>query len=140
MQPPSQQVVEVLRQHTMLHGKIYVYSRNGNRDFKYSKGWRFQDVRAPDTLHEPRTGIVPQLEWQNKVATVYNARRTGKLFLPLPGPYQLSEGEVPRGGAEPQVTSITGTTLDAQTVNELFAPVSKQINQVRGRRALQAVH
>ena len=109
------------------------YHRNGNRSFKYSKGWIIQDVRASDKLHEPSTGSIPQLEWQNKIATVYNARRTGNLFLPLPGPYQLSEGEVPRGGAGPVVTDITGATLDAASVNRIFEAPQRQ---VRGRRGL----
>lgn len=93
---------------------------NGRRTKKYNAGWIIEDVRAPDTLHTPTTGSVPQLDWQNKIATVYNARRTGNQFLPLPGPYVLSPGEIPRGGREPEVTDITGTTLDASTVNDLF--------------------
>jgi len=93
---------------------------NSKRSFKYNAGWIIEDIRAPDTLHEPFTGSVPQLDWQNKIATVYNARRTGNQFLPVPGPYILAPGETPRGGREPEVTDITGTTLDAATVNQIF--------------------
>jgi hypothetical protein len=104
---------------------------NAYRNQQYNAGWTIQDVRAPDTLHTPFTGSTPEYSWQNKIATVYNAQRTGKLFLPLPGAYQLSPGETPRGGREPEVTDITGTTLDAATVNQLFQTPTLGRRQLR---------
>lgn len=80
------------------------------RGCEVSHGLIFQDVRAPDKLHEPYLGSLPQYSWQNKIATVYNAKRTGNLFLPLPGPYLLSPGEVPRGGMTPVLTDVQGLT------------------------------
>lgn len=77
----------------------------GSRAQKVSHGLIFQDVRASDKLHEPYSTGLPQYSWDNKIATVYNAKRTGNLFLPLPGPYQLSAGETPRGGAVPVITN-----------------------------------
>jgi hypothetical protein len=82
---------------------------NADRAQKVSHGYIFQDMRAPDKLHEPYVGALPQYSWQNKLATVYNAKRTGNLFLPVPGPYQLSPGEVPRGGQLPVSTVTEGT-------------------------------
>jgi hypothetical protein len=78
---------------------------NGHRHQKVKHGTIIQDLRAPDKLHQPYLGSLPQLSWQNQIATVYNAKRTGNMFLPLPGPYQLSPGEVPRGGATPVITA-----------------------------------
>jgi hypothetical protein len=74
---------------------------------KTSWGEVHQDVRAPDKLHEPRVGAVPQLEWINKLATVYNAKRTGHMFLPLPGPYIPAPGETPRGSQIPKIQNVT---------------------------------
>jgi len=82
---------------------------NGSRAQKVSHGTIFQDMRAPDKLHEPYLGSLPQYSWQNKLATVYNAKRTGNMFLPVPGPYILSPGEVPRGGQIPIMTRTEGT-------------------------------
>ena len=74
-----------------------------NRKFKTRHGWIYQDLRAPDTLHEPLLGSQPHHDWNNKVATAYEAFRTGNGFLPLPGAYALSPGEVPRGGSIPRI-------------------------------------
>lgn len=82
---------------------------NSYRAQKVSHGTIFQDMRASDKLHEPYSGSLPQYSWQNKLATVYNAKRTGNMFLPLPGPYMLSPGEVPRGGQLPIMTRTEGT-------------------------------
>jgi len=67
-----------------------------------------QDLRAPDKLHEPIVGSIPQYQWRNKIATVYQAKRTGNNFLPLPGPYQVSAGEMVRGGQVVRTTDIEG--------------------------------
>lgn len=67
-----------------------------------------QDLRAPDKLHEPIVGSIPQYQWRNKIATVYQAKRTGDRFLPLPGPYQVSQGEMVRGGQVVRTTDIEG--------------------------------
>lgn len=40
------------------------------------------------------------------MATTYEARRSGANFLPLPGGYSLSPGEISRGGQVPRVTDV----------------------------------
>lgn len=76
------------------------------RGFKTAHGWVIDDVRAEDRLHEPYLGSTPQYSWKNKIATIYNARRTGDLFLPLPGGYVPSPGEIMRGQVVPEITDI----------------------------------
>lgn len=71
--------------------------------FKTSHGWIHQDLRAPDKLHEPTLGELPQYSWDNRIATAYNAMRTGNMFLPLPGEYGLSKNQTPRGGQIPRI-------------------------------------
>lgn len=78
----------------------------GNKSFKTSVGWIYQDMRAPDTFHEPRVGATPHYSWNNKIATAYEAKRTGSMFLPVPGPYMLHPSEVARGGATPRVVDV----------------------------------
>lgn len=76
------------------------------RQFKTSHGWVIEDLRAEDRLHEPYLGSGPQYSWRNTIATTYAARRTGNLFLPLPGGYNPSPGEVERGQVVPEITNI----------------------------------
>lgn len=103
---------------------------------KTSWGQIVQDVRASDKLHEPRVGSVPQLQWNNRLATVYNAKRTGHMFLPLPGPYVASPGETPRGGQLPKVTAITGgekfttdLSKDALQTPDVYAAYQQYYNK-----------
>lgn len=80
----------------------------GSRDFKVSNGWKYQDLRVPDRRMEPITGNIPSYMWNNQVATVYEARRTGENFLPVPGEYRLAVGEVPRGAQFPGPVDTIG--------------------------------
>lgn len=92
----------------------------GRRSFKTSRGWIWQDMRAPDKLHEPN--ICPQGDYsfRNKLATTYDAKRTGNMFLPLPGGYKPSPGEVDRGSLEPLVTNIEGPLPGVEMINDQF--------------------
>ena len=81
---------------------------NMGRSENTAYGMIQQDLRAPDKLHEPIVGSIPQYQWRNKIATVYQAKRTGDRFLPLPGPYQVSQGEMVRGGQVVRTTDIEG--------------------------------
>jgi hypothetical protein len=65
-----------------------------------------QDLTQPDTLVEPFVSSLGDYTWRNKVATTYEARRTGENFLPLPGEYRLAPGEISRGGQQVRVTDI----------------------------------
>jgi hypothetical protein len=78
------------------------------RSFKTRRGWRVEDIRAPDNMVEPFVSSLGDYTWRDKIATVYEARRTGNQFLPLPGQYQLSPGEMARGGSAVRVTDVAG--------------------------------
>ena len=78
----------------------------GRRHFKVRHGWIMQDLRAPDKVHDPTLGEIPHYDWNNKVATTYQAMRTGNRFLPLPGPYQPAPGEQTRGARGPTTQQI----------------------------------
>lgn len=90
--------------------------RNMKRDgFKTQYGWDHSDRRAPDLLHEPLVGAIPQLTWHNKVATVRQGVAKG-------GSHAL-----PRGGNTPRVVDV----IDDQGGAPWFDP---QGYQVRSRR------
>lgn len=95
---------------SLVTGQPYVYDSSWNmgRSETTAYGLMQQDLRAPDKLHEPTLQGIPKLQWRNKIATVYEAKRTGDKFLPLPGPYQISQGEISRGGQILRVTDIQG--------------------------------
>jgi len=78
----------------------------GRRDFKTSNGWYYQNITNVDRTIMPTDGETPDYSWHNKIATNYEARHTGDLFLPLPGPYALGEGQVPVGGNGPVITNV----------------------------------
>ena len=81
------------------------------REFRTQRGWIYQDMRKPDTSIEPYLGSGPQYSWNNRRATVYKSLHTGDKFLPVPGEYALSPGEVPRNGSTP------GFYLEGETVS-----------------------
>ena len=87
---------------------VYDSSWNMGRGENTAYGMMQQDLRAPDRLHEPTLGSVPQYQFRNKIATVYQAKRTGNKFLPLPGPYVPALGEMVRGGQVVRTTDIEG--------------------------------
>jgi hypothetical protein len=78
------------------------------RSEQVAYGMMQQDLRAPDRLHEPTLQSTPQNMWNNQVATVYQSKRTGNKFLPLPGGYQVARGEMVRGGQVVRTTDIEG--------------------------------
>lgn len=73
------------------------------RERRLAHGFKYQDLRAPDKRFEPIHMGAPGYEFDNRIATMYDIRRPGDQFLPLPGPYQITPGEVPRGGAAPRL-------------------------------------
>ncbi len=102
------------------------------RGFKTSHGWVIEDLRAEDRLHEPFMGTAPQYSWKNQVATIYRARRTGDMFLPLPGGYNPSPGEIERGQLVPHITDVEEGT-------EAYAsPYSTPAGVPDGPRAIAA--
>jgi hypothetical protein len=82
----------------------------GRRGMQTATGWFHQDLREPDRSITPYVSSTGDYSWLNRVATVYNSKRTGEKFLPLPGGYSLSPGEITRGGAYPVVTDVAGGT------------------------------
>lgn len=99
----------------------------GRRSFKTSHGWVLQDIRSQDRLHEPHLGSAPQYSWRNKIATTYEARRTGNLFLPLPGGYLPSPGEIERGQIVPVVTNVEGGEMTPSIFQQNQFPQSYQV-------------
>lgn len=87
---------------------VYDSSWNMGRSENTAYGIMQQDLRAPDRLHEPTLQSVPQYQWRNKIATVYQAKRTGNKFLPVPGAYVPAPGEMVRGGQVVRTTDIEG--------------------------------
>lgn len=99
-------------------GSARVYESSWvNRKFKTAHGWVYQDMRAPDTTLEPVMGSTGRYNWYNKIATIYEAKRTGDMFLPLPGEYgptSMIRGPMPR------VTDVITPT------DEYVSPLGKQ--------------
>lgn len=81
-----------------------------SQGFKHVYGWRYQDLRAPDTLHEPLLAPTERYSWRNKVATIFEAKRTGDMFLPLPGAYGPSA--MTRGSVVPRIVESAATNYD----------------------------
>ena len=94
----------------------------GRRNFETQRGWRYQDIRAPDKRHEPALGSTPHYSWNNKIATCLEAKRTGSLFLPLPGGYGPEMRDIPRGGQVPYVVDVVGGNLSTSEINDLGVP------------------
>lgn len=81
----------------------------GRQSHKTNLGWIHQDVSTPDKLVTPVDLPSPSYSWRNRVANVYNAKITGRNFLPLPGGFAPDPDSIPRSGLEPVITSIVGT-------------------------------
>ena len=54
----------------------------------------------------------PSYSWVNRQAQVKKTLVTGENFLPLPGGYQPTPGQIPRGGSVPRVTDIAEPDTD----------------------------
>lgn len=89
--------------------RLYDTNWEDRNSFKTNIGWEIQDLRAPDKLHEPYMGAMPQYDWRNKLATVYNAKTTGDLFpIPEGGLIQGPTDGLTRGGMYPRITDVVG--------------------------------
>lgn len=88
----------------------------GRRHFKTRHGYIFQDVRVPDDSVEPFLSSTPDYSWRNKLATCYEAKRTGSNFLPLPGAYFPSPNQIVRGGMFPRTTDLEPGTISLGSV------------------------
>lgn len=100
-------------------------------------------MREPDKRVEPILGSTPSYSYQNKLATVYEAKTRGEKFLPLPGGYIPSPGEVPRGGAFPYVQSMeqgiqppASTPQDPNTLNTMMNPQTVIGDKAMSKRGL----
>lgn len=78
----------------------------GKRGFRTNIGWKVQDLTQADTLVEPFVSSLGDYSWRNRVATTYEAKRSGENFLPVPGEYILAPGEISRGGNQVRITDI----------------------------------
>lgn len=127
------------KSYTSKGGQARVNDSNwqSGRQFKTSHGWVIEDLRAEDRLHEPLMGSGPQYSWRNKIATNYNAMRTGEQFLPLPGGYNPSPGEISRGAIVPEITSLEEGSIPAGSYKPVVGTQNIQsgfIRPVAGRR------
>lgn len=119
--------------------RVYDSNWQSGRAFKTSHGWVYMDLRAEDRLHEPFMGSGPQYSWRNTVATNYRAQRTGQMFLPLPGGYNPSPGEIERGQIVPVITSTEAGEELASSKNLVTPPaVSDYSNIVSASRNMQS--
>lgn len=77
---------------------------------KTQYGWKWQDLRAPDTLHEPVLNELAQYSWKNKIATTVHAAdlSPANRFVPRrsAAPFVVPRDYVPRGGQVPRVTDL----------------------------------
>jgi len=119
----------------------------GNRDVKTAVGWRYQDIRATDRTIQPTVGPAPDFSWTNKLATLYRAQHQGTNFLPLPGGYQMAQGDVPANGSGPVITNVIkpqgypvdqprelghGYT-DSSNIGDDFGRIDRLRNEARSR-------
>ena len=60
------------------------------------------------------------------MANTFDAKRTGDKFLPLPGPFALKPGELPRGGNFMRVTDIVpgDVTVEAAKLQPIVGTTS----------------
>lgn len=95
-------------------GYSYSYSSGGGpsrtldsnlerTSFKTTHGWIHQDLRAPDKLLGEQMGSLGRFDWYNRVANIYEAKRTGDMFLPLPG--EFSPTSMTRGSQIPRIVA-----------------------------------
>ncbi len=103
----------------------------GNRDMKTAIGWEHQDLRAPDKRYEP--AVAPSFSsYDNLKYHIYESKRTGDKFLPLPGGYEPPPGNQSRGAA-PVITALAGGDFTPQP-SVITKPVLDQ-NPTDARRA-----
>lgn len=88
--------------------------------FKTTHGWIHQDLRAPDKSLGERMGSTGRYDWYNRVANVYEAKRTGDMFLPLPGPY--GPQSMTRGSQIPRIVA-----QDVPTAQQLQSSSSSEL-------------
>jgi len=88
-------------------GRVHDSNWSGNRSVtKRAQGWRMKNIERPDLLREPSLGTLGSFSADLRAANVWEMRRTGAQFLPVPAAFGLRPGDVPRGGLYPTVTDI----------------------------------
>jgi hypothetical protein len=93
------------KRHVQYTARVVDSNWGGRRDFKTRTGWVYKEFQPNKTVGE-QLGGTPQYSWRNIVANTFDAKRTGDKFLPLPGPFALKAGQIPRGGNFMRVTDI----------------------------------
>jgi len=108
------------------------------RSFKTQIGWEYQDLRAPDKRYEPAVAPIFS-SFDNLAHSIYEARRTGDKFLPLPYGYQPDPSQVPRGGSTPIISAIAGGDFTVPTqvitdpqINVNRSDTRRHLSQPRG--------
>lgn len=117
--------------------KMHENQWGGRRDFKTAIGWRHQDLRAPDKRYEPAQSFSFSA-FDNLQHKVFESRRTGDKFLPLPHGYSPGENMQPRGGSTPNIVAIAGGNETPQPNSVVTNPVTTE-NSTDLRRSLPGV-
>lgn len=115
-------------------GDPYVKDSNwpSYREFRTPHGWVQQDLRPEDRTEEPILQSTPNAKWDTRVAEVYRVNRPGFEFLPLPGGYHPSPGEVPRGGLVPEITDVVTRQNDTLETPQHLANLSSNVETYEG--------
>ncbi|MEG3883809.1 hypothetical protein QT971_06315 [Microcoleus sp. herbarium19] len=114
-------------------GPSRTISRNlVNESFKTIHGYTYQDLRVPDKRFEPMMGSTGRYDWYNRIGNVIDAKRTGEMFLPLPGPFQPTS--TPRGSQYPTVTNMMGdesifTLPGSQPLYDKSKPIDESLQK-----------
>jgi hypothetical protein len=116
---------ELLRKGTGLQDGMYYNSFTGGygakindisfytSPYKVQKlGDRYQDLRPNDITGIARQQDIPRLSWRFQKARLFNAKTTGKQFLPLPAQFRLRG--VPKG-IEPERFIFSGPATSIYT-------------------------
>lgn len=112
---------DVLRGSNVQDGQWYSFSNHGyGPQTKKRKlgtaaniGWVSQDILPEDRTTEPILLDQPMQGWKSQVAEILE--RQGDMFTNLPGGYQLSPTEIPRGGAYPTVQNNRVTLMPSNS-------------------------
>lgn len=108
----------------------------GRRDFKIANGWKHQDLRAPDKRYESVTAPTFS-SFDNLAHSIFEARRTGDKFLPLPHGYEPPQNFQSRGAA-PVITAIAGGDFTPQPTSVVTNPIVAAPNATDLRREISA--
>jgi hypothetical protein len=86
---------------------VYTEKLPFRQGFKTAVGWVKEDIIPTDRTRETKVDPIGNFGYKTKIASVYKAKITGELFLPVPGGYNVSmlNGATPRGSQIPRIVA-----------------------------------